>query len=387
MPRSVVFCILFLVLFMSLCLACAPSSGTSIRETGEPASATPGGETEGQASPAPNGASAPKLTVDGRWKAAKGVVSAIAGGSIASSDYLAVGMGLDTGQRLVMLELSDSVMPVETGGIDSPSEASGMPIEDLAFSGTRIFATLAGPGGGLWIVDVSNPSSPQHVAFLRLEGSILGGLAVADDSVFMVGDPGREFRTEDSPPGKPAMLVLDVSDPQNPSVRGSLGGSTWGSRARVVTEPPVAYLVGPTGLHLIDIGDPSEPQEIGSLMDPDSAPIRYVDDDMGVAGYRPSESSPRSIAIQGGYAYVASGSNGLSIVDVSTSASPSDAGSIFTGFTQEVAALEHLVFVHDFQDLPQTGTGSAIRMIDVSDPGSPRLLASLDTQEEVAPEI
>ncbi len=365
-----VLAISLVVLSVALCSACADSSESDGTGTDNSPLST-------QDSPG-----APKLTVSGVWKAKEGAISAIADGDILGSEHLAVGLGLSTGPRLVILDLSNPVQPVEKGGIAPPFSSRGLLIiEDLAFSGTNVLATLVGPGGGLWIVDVSSPASPQHVAFLEVPGSLLRGLAVVDGLAFMVGYPGEAYWTDRTPPGKPGILLADVSDPRNPRVTGSLEGSMWGSHADVVVQPPMAYLVGPSGLYLIDVSDPTRPQEMGSFVDPQSAPIEFTDVNIGVAGYRPSDSFPRSLVVQGRHAYVASGSKGLRIIDVGTSAHLNEVGSISTGFTQDVAVSGQLAFTYDHSIPPQAAAGSAIRMLDVSQVGSPRLMASLDTQD------
>ena len=86
------------------------------------------------------------------------------------------------------------------------------------------------------------------------------------------------------------------------------------------------------------------------------------------------------IAVQDIYAYVASGSKGLRVIDVSTPGSPREVSSIKIGSAEEVLALGILAYVYDFLAPPQAENANGIRLIDVSPPDSPRLIGSLDVQ-------
>jgi hypothetical protein len=82
--------------------------------------------------------------------------------------------------------------------------------------------------------------------------------------------------------------------------------------------------------------------------------------------------SARDICVQGGLAYVAAGKEGLKIVDVSDPGSPVDAGSIDTpGDALEVSVSGDYAYVADY-------TGG-VRIIDVSNPHSPVEVGAIDT--------
>jgi hypothetical protein len=88
----------------------------------------------------------------------------------------------------------------------------------------------------------------------------------------------------------------------------------------------------------------------------------------------------RGIAVQDGYAYVASGSKGLRVIDVSTPGSPREVSSIKIGSAEEVLALGILVYVFVFSAPPQAENANGSRLLDVPQPDSPRLIGSLDVQ-------
>ena len=312
------------------------------------------------------------------------MIRAIAVDKSSYGPYLALGLLGPGNASLALLDVSDSNGLIQAGVIETPFKSDFMAVEDIILNEGYAYLALTGPGGGLWTVDVSNPSLPVHVSFLPFEASLLRGLAKDGNTVIMVGDYEGELRY-DSPVsdtvGRPTMLTVDTSDPLQPKIQGGIWGSIFGDSAKVAAQSRLAYMVGPTGLHVVDISVPASPKEIASLTDPDSASVPYEDTARGVAGFRASESAPKDIAIQNGYAYVASGSKGLRIIDISTPTMPVEIGSLTTESLQDVIVYGDLAFGYDFLMPPRVGQASKILVIDISQPESPKLMTSLETKE------
>ncbi len=114
----------------------------------------------------------------------------------------------------------------------------------------------------------------------------------------------------------------------------------------------IAYVAaGSTGLQVVDVSDRRAPRIIGSLDTPGNA------NDVRVVGNR---------------AYVADGSAGLRIVDISNPASPVPLGSLDTaGEANDVVVVGNLAYIADGP--------AGLQIIDVSDPVVPRLIGTLDT--------
>jgi hypothetical protein len=124
-----------------------------------------------------------------------------------------------------------------------------------------------GPGGGLRIIDVSNPSSPTEVGFLDTPGwaysvAVSGSVAYVAD-----GDGG--------------LRVIDVSDPSNPVELGFY--DTPGSPGDIVIEAGYAYVAdgGSGGLRVFDISSPGSPFEVGYYDVASDGPVAYVGDEEG----------------------------------------------------------------------------------------------------------
>jgi hypothetical protein len=105
------------------------------------------------------------------------------------------------------------------------------------------------------------------------------------------------------------------------------------------------------GLSVIDISDPTQPDEIG-----------YTD----LPGYS------ENIDISEHYAYIASGGAGLRVVDISDPEHPEEVGFAYTdGYAHDVIVRDETAFM--------AGTGSGLRIVDVSDPENPHEMSGYDT--------
>lgn len=143
--------------------------------------------------------------------------------------------------------------------------------------------------------------------------------------------------------------VLDVANPRAPQVIGSFGTvdmgqalAVHGSTAFIATLNPYTYVVA---LRSVDMSDPTNPRQLGVLYHP--------------TGY------PQSMTIDGSMAFIAAGTEGVLIVDISDPAAPLLRGQIPTrGFSYGVTVRDGIAYVAD---------GSAgLQLFDVSVPESPR---------------
>jgi hypothetical protein len=115
-----------------------------------------------------------------------------------------------------------------------------------------------------------------------------------------------------------------------------------------------AYVAaGSAGVHVVDVSDPSAPLRVATVNTPGNAnDVRVSDSD--------------------GYAYVADGPNGLQIVDIINPMAPALVGGIDTpGTATDVAVLDGRAYVAD--------GSSGLRVLDVSVPSAPLALGAIDT--------
>ena len=145
--------------------------------------------------------------------------------------------------------------------------------------------------------------------------------------------------------------VLDITDRTTPSVIGT-SSILRGFVTDVQKESDRLYAtLDKGGLSIIDISDPTQPDEVG-----------YID----LPGY------PEHVDISGDYACIASGGAGLRVVDVSDPERPEEVGFVYTdGYAHDVVVKDGKAFV--------AGAGSGLRIVDVSDPENPYEISGYDT--------
>lgn len=143
--------------------------------------------------------------------------------------------------------------------------------------------------------------------------------------------------------------ILNVSDPTEPLFIGNyatsditLGVTVVGRRAYVAD--------GNSGLQILDIRDPSTPTLLGNF------------DTMGLAW---------SVDVVGDRAYVADDAMGLKIIDVSDPSLPILLGSFDTEGAKLVKVINTIAYIAD--------STAGLQIVDVIDPGQPTLLSNYDT--------
>lgn len=274
------------------------------------------------------------------------------------------------GPRLSIVDVNNPALPKVRGSFTLPE-----PIYGVAVSGVAVY--VANGVGGLAILDVSDPDAPRLLGSLKTRGVALR-VAVAGTKA-VVGD-----RTS-------GVEVIDVSNPAKPVLLGS--HYTSGYVTDVAASGSLAYVIdASTDLSLIDISKSGPPDEVsvqesshrtdiiatapansstraatlvcisgGGLLqvydvsDPSTArrvsthkiPERTAGQAKRAAGPQRSWTSVAGgLAFDGSLAYVAGGSEGLQIVDLSDPARPKMIAFHRTvGPARDVAAAGQLVFV------------------------------------------
>ena len=197
----------------------------------------------------------------------------------------------DDSSGLQIVDLSDPASPAVVSSYDTPNRAI-----DICVSGQ--YAYIA-DFNSLQIIDISNPLSPtlagSHPTFRTI------AVDVAGDYAYLAG----EYTA-------PTVKIVNIADPSSPESTSAIsfsGGAfsldySNGYLAVLsnVTEPYSNYL------RIIDVTDPQNPHISGSVRIPGEIEI------------------PKDVKISGDYAYIADGGNGLQIVNISDPANPAVVG-------------------------------------------------------------
>ncbi len=128
----------------------------------------------------------------------------------------------------------------------------------------------------------------------------------------------------------------------------------WAGADKVVTDGTYAYVATKnSGLVIVDISDPTDPQ-----------PVSYFD----------SPGQALDVELVGNYIYIADGNSGLMIVDVSDPANPTEEGSVDTpGDAEGISISGSYAYIAD--------DASGLRVIDISDPQNPTEVGSIATPD------
>jgi hypothetical protein len=275
----------------------------------------------------------------------------------------------DVGLRVV--KISDPTRPTQVGFYDVPGRT-----EDLTIAGNFLYVVnIALEGDGLRILDVSDPTQPRQVAIYDTPGTARG-IAVVRDYAFIADEdeglrvlnvaapsPPQLLGSYDSPgqtlgfdllgdyayvaDGTAGLNIVSVRNPMYPFVVGGYGTSHL--TRDVAVQGNYAYVVDNRGFSVLDVTDPTHPQEIAL--------------DSSIFGL--------NITVAGSYAYLVE--QGLFIVDISNPEEPRQVGYYpTTGFAGQPIVMGNYVYlavpISGYVD--QGGTG--LHILDVSNPAAPK---------------
>jgi hypothetical protein len=224
----------------------------------------------------------------GRYATTNVSIQAVAGsGSCAALITGALGTYLE------IVDASDPAHPRLAGQASLRCGSAVARLADIAITGHYVF--LASPCFGFGVLDITDPANPAVAASLPLEGYATH-LALSGDRVCVSDSLG------------PFIWIISVADPANPVVLGHITQSSPTDAAGMSFSGNYAalwYTPGPgsTSLELIDFTDPTQP----------------------LAWTYPGIFA-RGATVLDGYLYVAAGTTGLEVFDLSHPDTPALVG-------------------------------------------------------------
>jgi hypothetical protein len=289
--------------------------------------------------------------------------------------------------RLFAYDLSDLNSPV---CLDS-SEMYRLNAFALAVSQRHVYA--CDDDGSLHVFDVSDPTHMQRVGLIWIDpashaGSECYRIASTDTLLLLSAkDLG--------------LFILGVGDPTNPTRVGQWGWLTREALDVKVVNDRAYVAAGHNGFHIVSISNPSTPSTVGFLMTPLSSSClgvvgshAYINDsgygynnrgnfctfsltdptDARVSGFTIANRG-QNMVISDSFAYVASGFNGLVIVDISDSLHPNVVGSALGGSVViDVDVSNGYAYVIN-ADL------NALQILNVNNPRDPQLTGQFNLTE------
>jgi len=247
--------------------------------------------------------------------------------------------------------------PYRLGNYDTP-DTLGMHGNGIAARGDYVY--MACGSDGLRVMDVSDPSNPMGGAFIHSDGGSLSrGLALSGKYAYG-HDTGR-------------LSIFDISSPQSPHQVAGLDLPDAYSHDGIAVRMPYAYISGSdwnvprATLTVVDISNPLDPNIVSSY----------------VCAHKALCIGPP--ALSGNYVYLGVHDNsqgdedrrsGLRVIDVSDPGNPIE---VYTGISNIPGSYSmHVIVRGNYAYL----TGDMLRIFDLSNPASPRLLVSYELRCE-----
>jgi len=155
---------------------------------------------------------------------------------------------------LRILDLSDPILPVEVGHYAHPEEDSlRADAHDAYAYGNRLY--VANLAGGVSILDISDKSNPVLLKIHHYEGNFTHNVWTTDD--------GKYLLTTDEDVGG-HVKIWDITDLNNIELASEYNSNTGAIVHNVYVKGNLAYMSYYTsGLRVIDITDPTQPEEVG----------------------------------------------------------------------------------------------------------------------------
>jgi hypothetical protein len=256
---------------------------------------------------------------------------------------------------LWVVDFSAHASPTNVGLCETPGWAS-----DVAVAGDYAYVADAPVwdgsqyvGGGLRVVDVSKPTSPEQVGLYDVPGWA-EGVVVAGSYAYLVGNSGY-------PDYDGWLRVVDISTAANPTEVGFC--DTPGATQGVAVAGGYAYVADGSdgGLRVVDVSVPASPTEVGFYDTPGEA-----------RGLAVATGEPKGHI----YVYVADYGEGLRVVDVSVPTSPTEVGFYdMSGAAEDIAVAADNLEGHTYAYVAADG----LRVVDVATPASLMEVGFYDT--------
>ena len=318
--------------------------------------------------------------------------------------YVADSSGLE------VIDFSDPANPQRIAGLPTSGEAL-----DIRVLGN--YAYLAEDVQGLEIIDISNPANPHHAGAVALNGNtdalaVSGGYAYAADLselvIIDVSDPAKATPVGrfEARAGIDAVAVsdgyaylgtefgLEMVDISTPGDAHRVGAchDIWPWRLAIISNYAYALRFW-ADLGIVDLSPVANPQRLGSLGLTNLSPVLLtlsgthayfasgvqvalvdVTDPLQmqlVSEYLATNGLVQNIAASGNYVYLAKGSSGLEIVDVSDPAHPRRAARLLIA-----DAIADVALCGNYAYLADLALG--LLVVDISDPANPRLIGGVN---------
>lgn len=203
-----------------------------------------------------------------------------------------------SGDKLLVIDISNAADPQLVGTLYDATNLNGL--YDCSVAGGYLFALKREGTNAVVSIDISDPTSPKYL-------SSVTGASLASSHFMDVHGSYAYVTTYNT---AHFFNVIDISDPENMSITGSIEDTTnFDDCTDVMIQGRFAYSLSRAGnrLVIVDIADPANPEVFSSLYDPVNLP------------------SPTRIVLSGVHAYISNlgaATPYITTVDISNPCTP-----------------------------------------------------------------
>lgn len=237
--------------------------------------------------------------------------------------------------------IGDWSSPAEESNLNFSGNQNGLKIQ---VQGNYAYIVLSGGNPDFIVMDVSDPANPSIVGSLVLPGGPRN-IAVSGGFAYVASNRNNQ-----------ELQVIDISIPASPSLVGSLNLSGNADANGIYYDSSKVYMVrtnsGDDELSIIDVTTPASPSEIGSLN---------------------LNSTAYEILVLSNYAYIASASNSqeLQIINITNPAAPVAAS------TYNLSGNDDAYSITGYNNIVLLGRSNGdVSIVDITSPSSPVLLGN-----------
>jgi len=225
----------------------------------------------------------------------------------------------------------------------------GGPVHTVAVQGSHAYI---GEGECLTVLEISDPMSPSVVSRKFLGRGTVQDLFVYDTHAYIATQQGY-------------LSVVNIADPSDPIEIGSVIQGGYASLRSVVVADEYLYVVKRNHVTVLDVSTPSDPTVIAS---------ERIDIGQNSFG--------NDIALNGTHAYIAS-DGGMPVVDILSPVNPTMVGS-----WEDVSCSFRGIAVHGnhayLAGVGFSGVKSGVAVMDISSPAEPTIVSALVTPDDVS---
>ena len=266
------------------------------------------------------------------------------------------------GNALEIVDISNPAVPIHKGKIFNTANGAKLSNPSSVFiSGNYAYVASTG-SNALEVVDVLNKASPVHKGSIK-DGDGTGASLLNTDIVYVSGDYAYLASVI-----RKTLEIVDISNPAAPIHKGTIKSGDLGAKldspTSIFVSGKYAYVTDSSNyaLEIVDVSNPSTPLHKGSIAYEDGeGPLFY----------------PTSVFVSGNNAFVADGGNDMSILgsleifDVSNPTSPTHIGSLKNGVGGAKLSSPNSVYVLGGYAYLASSSSNALEIVNVSNPAAP----------------